>query len=248
MTTDNQWRSRIYDNYMTNVFSEAHGRKNEMDLQCKYYKKNYLRYLPSFKEARILELGSGMGHFYNFLLKNGYKNYEGVDLSDENIAYIKENINPEVNVHKVDMIKFLEESEADTFDVVVFNDVIEHLTKPEIFAVMDGVMRVLKQGGVFLIKTLNMANPYVNTAGRYIVIDHEVGFTENSMREVLRACGYADINIVGTDVYVLNPIISIPAKLLSKLINLWLRFLSALYGRTSIKIFEKDILAIAYKK
>lgn len=248
MDNDNKWRSRIYDNYMSNVFAEAHTRKNEMELQCKYYKKNYLKYLPEDRNARILELGSGMGHFYNFLLKNGYKNYEGVDLSDENIAYIKENINPKVKVHKIDMINFMDNCSPETFDVVVFNDVIEHLTKPEIFNVMDGVMKVLKRGGVFLIKTLNMANPYVNTAGRYIVIDHEVGFTENSMREVLRACGYSDIKIVGTDVYVLNPLISIPAKILSKLINLRLYFLSALYGRTSIKIFEKDILAIAYKK
>lgn len=98
-----------------------------------------------------------------------------------------------------------------------------------------------------MIKTLNMANLFVNTAGRYIVIDHEIGFTEVSMRELLKACGYKNISIVGTDVYVLNPLISIPAKAASKLINCVLFILSALYGRTTIKIFDKDILVIAYK-
>lgn len=244
----NEWRERIYQNYMSNVFSEAHHGEKEMKLQCRYYKKNYLKYLPADRSAKILELGSGMGHFYNFLLQNGYNEYEGVDLSGENIEFIRKNINPDVVVHQQDMMEFLKTCEPEQYDAVIFNDAIEHLTKPEIFEVMDGVMRVMKDDGVFFIKTLNMANPYVNTAGRYIVIDHEIGFTETSMRELLRACGYQKITIIGTDVYVLNPLLSVPAKLLSKLINFRLYVLSVLYGRTTIRIFEKDILAIAQKK
>lgn len=243
----NQWRDRIYDNYVTNAMGDAHSGKNEMQLQYRYFKKNYLKYLPSDRQAKILELGSGMGQFYYFLLKSGYRNYEGVDLSEENIAYIKQHVSSKARIYKADMFTFLQECNEEQYDVVVFNDVIEHLTKEEIFNVMDGVKRVLKKGGVFLIKTLNMANPFTNTAGRYIVIDHEIGFTEVSMKELLRACGYRDISIVGTDVYVLNPLISIPAKAVSKLINCILYILSLLYGRKTIKIFDKDILAIAYK-
>lgn len=242
-----QWRSRVYDNYVTNVFEDAHSRKNEFKLLYRYYKRNYSPYLPKDKRAKILELGSGMGHFYYFLRKSGYRCYEGVDLSEENITYIRKKVDKNVNVHKIDMIEFLNSIDGDTYDAVVLNDVIEHLTKQEIFDMMDGVKTVLKPGGVFLIKTPNMANPYVNTAGRYIVIDHEIGFTETSMREVLRSCGYRNIKIVGTDIYVLNPVISILAKGVSKLINFRLFVLSALYGRTTCRIFEKDILAIAYK-
>lgn len=244
----NEWRDRIYDNYMTNVFADAHNNNKEMARQCKYFEKNYLNYLPKNTDSKILELGTGMGHFLYFLEKHGYTNYEGIDLSEENINYVKKTIDSSVTIHKKNLLDFLDESESEIYDVVIFNDVIEHMTKTEIFSVLDGVNKVLRSGGVFFIKTPNMANPYVNTAGRYIVIDHEIGFTEVSMKEVLRACGYSEIKIIGTDIYVLNPLISIPAKALSKLINLRLYFLSALYGRTSIKIFEKDILAIAYKK
>jgi len=232
---------------MTNILADAHVWKNELRLYCKYFRKNYLKYLPHDKSARILELGCGMGQFYAFLLTQGYSNYEGIDLSDENIEYVKANINQHARIYKIDMIDFLNRCEECSYDAVVFNDAIEHLTKEEIFKVLDGVMKVLKKDGVFLIKTLNMANPYVNTAGRYIAIDHEVGFTETSMREVLRACGYREIKIVGTDIYVLNPIVSVPAKILSKLINLRLMFLSSLYGRTYLRVFEKDILAVAKK-
>lgn len=243
----NSWKTRIYDNYVTNTLGDAHSGKRDMQLQCKYYQKNYAKYLPTDKKAKILELGSGMGQFYYFLLKSGYHNYEGIDLSEENISYVKKHVNPKANIFKRDILDFLHECKEGQYDVVIFNDVIEHLKLEEIFEVMDGVRKILKKGGVFLIKTLNMANPFVGPAGRYIVIDHEIGFTEVSMRELLRACGYRNIRIVGTDVYVLNPLISIPAKAVSKVINCILYILSLLYGRKTIKIFDKDILAIAYK-
>lgn len=188
-----------------------------------------------------------MGQFYYFCLKSGYRRYEGIDLSDENIEYIKKNVDSKAHIYKIDIFEFLKNCRNDKYDMVIINDVIEHLTKDEIFDLMDEVMRILKPGGGFVIKTPNMANPLVAAAGRYIGFDHEIGFTEISMREVLRACGYCSIKIIGTDIYVLNPFISIVAKLASKLMNIILWFFSALYGRTSLKIFEKDILALAYK-
>jgi len=243
------WKKRVYEAYMTNIFRNAHKGKKDLELQKRYFEKNHLNYMPKDKRCRILELGCGMGQFYYFCKQNGYKDYFGIDASKENITYIKKNLDKRAKVKVMDLFGFLSGADGkEYYDVVVLNDVIEHLTKPEIFTVLDGVMKVLVRGGVFLIKTPNMANPYVSTAGRYIGIDHETGFTETSMWEVLLAAGYKDITIVGTDIYVLNPLISMTAKLISKLINLRLYILSALYGRTTLHIFEKDILAVAYKK
>ena len=190
-----------------------------------------------------------MGQFYYFCKKNGYLNYTGIDASTENIEYIK-NIfdeNPEVFVE--DIISYLSSQKAreEKYDVVVLNDVIEHLSKSEIFDVLDGVHRILNDEGVFFIKTPNMANPFVSTAGRYIDFTHEIGFTEKSMRQVLRASCYRDIKIIGTDVYVMIPVINIISKIFSKIVNIALFLFSALYGRTSLRIFEKDILAVARK-
>lgn len=243
------WKERVYGSYMTNVFLNAHKGRRDLELQVRYFKKNYLRYMPKDKRCRILELGCGMGQFYYFCRKQGYNHYFGIDASKENIMHIKSCLDKRAKVKVMDMFEFLsKEDGSKKYDVVVLNDVIEHLTKPEIFAVLDGVKKILIRGGVFLIKTPNMANPYVSTAGRYIGIDHEIGFTEISMREVLTASGYKNITIVGTDVYVLNPLISVSAKMLAKLINLRLYFLSALYGRTTLHVFEKDILAVAHNE
>lgn len=244
-----EWKQRIYDSYMSNGFEEAHNRNKEFEKHNRYFMKNYIKFMPKDKSCKVLELGCGMGQFYYFCKKNGYLNYTGIDASTENIEYIK-NIfdeNPEVFVE--DIISYLSSQKAreERYDVVVLNDVIEHLCKSEIFDVLDGVHRILNDEGVFFIKTPNMANPFVSTAGRYIDFTHEIGFTEKSMRQVLRASCYRDIKIIGTDVYVMIPVINIISKIFSKIVNIALFLFSALYGRTSLRIFEKDILAVARK-
>lgn len=241
------WKQRVYDSYISNGFGDAHSLKKEFDISNRYFKKNYLRFMPNDKEKKILELGCGMGQFYYFCKQNRYFNYEGIDVSKENIDFIKENIDSSAKVAVIDIMEYLEKAGEEIVDVVIFNDVIEHLTKEEIITTLDGIHKVLKKNGIVMIKTPNMANPYVNTSGRYIDITHEVGFTETSMKQVLRATRFTDIVILGTDIYVLNPIISILAKVFSKIKNSIMYFNSVLYGRTSLKIYEKDILAIARK-
>ena len=242
-----EYRNLIYESYITNIMGEGHLNNHDFKLQIQYFKKNYLKYMPENKNAKILEIGTGMGQFYSFCLKYGYTNYEGIDLSPEEIQFVKKNINEDVMIHQMDVLDYLREASAKSFDVVVYNDVIEHLYKDEICELLLRVKDILKPDGVFLIKTPNMANPFVSTAGRYIGFDHEIGFTEVSMREILKATGYKNIKIVGTNIYVVFPVLNQIAWLCSKIMNAFLWLISALYGRTSLKIFEKDILAIVRK-
>lgn len=146
-----------------------------------------------------------------------------------------------------DIETFLDSSQ-NKYDAVIFNDVIEHLTKEEIIRILEKIRNSIKLSGCLMVKTPNMANPFVNTTGRYIDFTHEIGFTEFSLNQVLKATGYKDIYIKGTDIYVVNPVISIIARITSKIMNAILYIFSSLYGRTTIRIFEKDILAIAYKR
>lgn len=241
------YRDLIYETYITNVMGDEHLKKNDEKYQLRYFEKNYLKYMPQNRNARILELGTGMGQFYQFCRKNGYFNYEGLDLSIEEIKYVKETIDKDAVIHQVDILEYLREAESESYDAIVYNDVIEHMYKGEICELLLSVKKVLRPDGVFLIKTPNMANPFVSTAGRYIAFDHEIGFTEISLREILRATGYSNIKIIGTNIYVVFPVVNQIAWLLSKVVNVFLWLLSALYGRTSLKLFEKDILAIVRK-
>ena len=241
-----EWKKRIYDFYVSNGFGNSHDIK-KYEMYRKYFKKNYLKYMPKDKANIILELGCGMGEFFYFCKKEGYNNYQGIDASAENIAYIKKYMGKESNVSVNDILDFLKNNNRG-YDAIVLNDVIEHFTKKEIFELLDSVYACLNKNGVFLVKTPNMANPFVAAAGRYIDFTHEIGFTEYSMKQILLTTGYRDVKIIGTDIYVLNPCISIIAKVISKIINCFLFLLSALYGRTSLRIFDKDILAAGYKR
>lgn len=241
-----EWKDSVYASYLSNGFQSVHNMKNEFELHRKYFKRNYAGYLPASKNSNILDLGCGMGQFLYFCKKEGYKNCTGIDASGQNIAYIKAHhfLEDGYQLYQASIMEFLKEK-TDCYDVIVLNDVIEHLTKEEIFDVLSEVKKALKPGGRFLIKTPNMANPFVAAAGRYIDMTHETGFTEASMRQALTAAGFQNITIKGTDIYVLHPVISFAAKSVSRLVNLFLFLMSALYGRTSIRIFEKDLLAVA---
>lgn len=240
------YRERISASYVTSNLGAVPNRIKEIEkdylVHEKYFKKNYLKYMPINKKAKILDLGSGMGHFLNFAVKAGYTNVVGCDSSKECVDFCKN-----FNVVYDDIFNFLRDKK-DYYDLIVFNDVIEHLYKDEIFEIMDLIYMALKPGGGILIKTPNMTNPWVSTAGRYICLDHEIGFTEHSMRQVMKICNFVNVKIVGTNIYVSHNLINYIAWLFAKVgEGLWY-ILSYLYGRNTLKIFTKDILAIGYKE
>lgn len=243
------YREIIYGSYISNGFGSVHGDEKKYNMQKEYFQKNYLQHgiLAKNKNVKVCDLGCGCGEFVRCLEESGYKNVVGIDTSPENIEFCKgyelRNAKFECSTIK----EYLESVDDNCYDAFIFNDVIEHLHKQEIVEILQLMLKKLKKGGYVYIKTPNMANPFVNTAGRYIDFTHEIGFTENSMRQVLNAVGFRNIKILGTDIYVLNPIVSCVAKIVSKLINGFLQIFSLLYGRQTIKIFEKDILAIAKK-
>lgn len=103
------WKSRVYESYMSNGFSSVHRMKDEFKRHEKYFKKNYLKFMPENKEAKILELGCGMGHFFYFCKNAGYKNYEGIDASIENIEFIKSKFGKDSQVSVNDIMLYLSE-------------------------------------------------------------------------------------------------------------------------------------------
>lgn len=241
------YRKRIYTNYIGTQFGDAHPTgaiEKEYEVHARYFERNYRPYLPANNDAAIVDIGCGLGHFLNFAKRTGYTDVTGVDASPDIAAFCREK---GFTVVEQDFTEYLL-AHPSRFDCVVMNDAIEHLTKEEIIDFLDAVLASLKSGGRFLVKTPNMANGFLAGSGRYIDFTHEIGFTEVSMREVLSACGFRNIAITGTDIYVFyaNPL-NYPAKFAAFLFSNLHYLVNWLYGRTTIKIFDKDILAAAYK-
>ena len=241
------YRERIYQSYIESQFGSGHDIEkinSDYKLHSRYFKKNYLKFLPENKEAMILDAGCGLGHFLFFAKKNGYKNVKGIDISKQLVELCVKN---GLEAHATDLFTFLEDK-AQSFDVIIFNDVIEHLTKDEIVTILDLMNAALKDGGCIIIKTPNMANPFTAAGGRYIDFTHEIGFTEASMKEILSVTNFKNVTVIGTDIYIIyeNPL-NYLAKLFAYIISKFLYVMSYLFGRKTLKIYEKDIIAIGYK-
>ncbi|WP_174591665.1 class I SAM-dependent methyltransferase [Methanocella conradii] len=234
-----------YNNYISTHFNNIHpNAEKEFDIYHRYFRKNYLVHLPKDKHAKIADIGCGMGHFLYFLEKEGYKNYIGIDISEENINFCR---NHNFNVKLYDVFNFLTDN-TEPFQAIIANDIIEHFNKEEIVKLFDLIKNNLSEDGIFIVKVPNASNPITGSSSRYCDFTHEVNFTEESLSQILKVCGYKTVNIYPQDIYVIysNPLNYI-AKLIAWLSFLLFRLLFILYGRKTTKIFTKDLIAVARK-
>ncbi len=234
-----------YAHYLSTHFGRA-GRQDDENFlfQERYFRKNYLPYLPKDKNARIVDLGTGLGHVLFFLKRAGYNNILGVDVGHEVIEFCKEHKFPVVEEEIVTWLK----QNQNSADALVLNDVLEHQTKPEMWAMLEAMRDALKPGGVVLIKVPNMGNPLLGNDSRYLDITHQNGFNENSLRQALFMAKYSKVHVIGPDIYVTkNPIVNGVSRFVAGILDAIFYVIFRFYGRTETKIFRKNILAIAKK-
>lgn len=188
------YRERLYKDYVSSHYAIVNAlNPREYDFMATKYKRQILPYFPADKGASIVDLGCGPGHLLYCLQKEGYTNTSGVDISAQQIETAKKA--GVRNLVNEDVISFLRKKK-NTFDAIVSQSMIEHLTRDEIFEFLDLAHAALKPGGVMIIRTPNASGIF----GASIVfcdLTHEVGFTPVSMSQALRLCGFTDIRIFG---------------------------------------------------
>ena len=202
----------------------------------------YKKFLPSDRNARILDIGCGMGHFLYFLKNEGYTNFWGIDISVQQVSVVKENITENVSV--ADVFDFLKENGL--FHVIVANHVIEHIPKERLLEFLHLVFSSLQVGGIAFIKTANMSNPF-GLRGRYMDVTHTIGFTEHSLFEVLNAAGFQNIHLMGA----YQPVLSVKSaigKVARVIVHRLLKLMFLVQGYPPPRILDKDIIVIAVKR
>jgi cyclopropane fatty-acyl-phospholipid synthase-like methyltransferase len=129
------------------------------------------------------------------------------------------------------------------------NDIIEHFNNQEIVEILKLVNKNLVENGKLVIKVVNASNPILGNSSQYNDFTHEIGFTEESLSQVLRMCGFNTVLIYPQDIYVFyhNPL-NYVANFFSKLLNFIFRLAFVLYSRKTTKIFTRDMIAVAVKK
>jgi len=112
----------------------------------------YVNTKPS--DSSILDVGCGDGDFILALAFHGY-NCKGVDFSETLIkaAQMKNSINS-LNARFI-CADINNLSESESFDYIVMNDVIEHLSDRELKSILSKLIRLLRPGGEIIIHTPN---------------------------------------------------------------------------------------------
>jgi hypothetical protein len=115
-------------------------------------------------------------------------------------------------------------------------DIIEHVKKDRIIELLNLVYKTLSCKGKLIIRTPNMAS-IVGCYGRYIDFTHEVGFTSESLRQVLSETEFVDISF-------LNSAAGRKRIYLLKCIN---KILSTIYKTRLAEVVTANILTVAKK-
>ena len=179
-----EWRAALYDNYQPNR------RADDFRSRYPYLKLVINRNCPTDRDARILDLGCGNGTFLMAISKCGYRNLTGVDISPSQIEIARAR-----GVGSVlcgSGLSFLEESSPSQYELVISFDVIEHLTRQELYSFGRAVQRVLVPGGRWLIHVPNAAGLFGNRI-RYADATHEQAFTPESIGQWAAVLGFSRV-------------------------------------------------------
>lgn len=203
-----------------------------------FYRRNYQDLMSDLPDGPVLDVGCGLGDFLMFCEQDLKREAIGIDLDEENVAVCRAAGLQGVQSAAADFL-----AQETSYAAIVLNDVIEHLPKPEIVPLFTLMYDRLKPGGRVIVKTPNMSNPLTAGRNRYIDFTHGLGFTEESLHQVLEQAGFVDIHPAPVDIYVTrNPIANFGGRVLSRLIYAWWRFVYKVQGVPRVAILTKGLI------
>lgn len=122
--------------------------------------------------------------------RKGYGNVSGVDISTEQTELaLTLGI---TGITQSDLTPYLAAAPSASVGVFLLMDILEHLTREELFATVDQVFRVLTAKGRCIIHLPN-AEGLFGMRIRYGDLTHELCFTSNSARQLLRTAGFQSV-------------------------------------------------------
>lgn len=235
--------SVLYERYTSTHYAE-HQTSDEVVFRG--YDLNFGPLLPASPDARIIDVGCGMGYLLRFLAKRGYRNAEGVDISAEQVeACRKSGLSSVSRVE--DPAQFLS-TRAGTYDMIIMTDVLEHIPKPQVIPLLQAIYKALKPGGKAVFRVPNLA-AFGGVVRRYYDFTHEVGFMETSLKQVLRGAGFDKVEMRGDHSPARNRVRRLVLRGAREL--LWGAMRLAMFvegtGDMNPTILTKNLIGIGYK-
>ncbi|MEJ2748351.1 MAG: class I SAM-dependent methyltransferase [Anaerolineae bacterium] len=209
-----------------------------------FYRVNYLKYIPTNKQANILVVSCGPGYFVNLLVEEGYGNVSGIDSFPDKIEHAQAK---GLNCQTAQVFPYLQ-NVTEPYDAIICEQELNHLTKDEMVQFLNLCWQKLRDGGTLIVHGLNGANPITGAEALAQNFDHFNTFTAYSLQQVLEITGFTQIHVIPLNLYVFygNPF-NYVAWFIAGVLGLFFRFGFILYGKHN-KIFTKKIAAICQKK
>lgn len=187
----------IFQNYGRHYASmEERGHSQRLPDDLKRLKRDrlppWIDEIP--KEACILDAGCAQGHLLEALRRLGYVQLTGVELSTQLLATARVRLSESVQLIEADIRDWLKQASPQSYDLVFFHDVLEHLPRKDTIEVLRSFHRLLAPGGLISVRVPNMS---CLIAANCMAIDftHITHFTELSLLQVLEAAGFDPVRI-----------------------------------------------------
>lgn len=213
------YKSEFYSKYVSTHIVGRKGPATLEDFKSRKvnYDKQFGKFLPLDKNARILDIGCGPGSIVWWLHELGYSDARGVDISKEQIeAGVSIGVK---NIECVDLGVYLKDKKG-CFDMIIARDVFEHFEKMALKVILGDCYEALVSGGKLLIQSPNAESPVFGRI-RYGDFTHELAFTSSSISQLLHIAGFASVAC-----FPCNPVFT-RVKALPRLV-LW-KFFEAMY-------------------
>lgn len=212
----------LYDNYYRESFSQNKSQRLDIktfELNRRKFKWNYDRFFKNIpKDAKILDVGCGLGQFLFYLYKEGFKNISGIDISKPQVELALQ-MQPQLDIRHIENPSYFLEQHPDKYNIITLNDVLEHIEKDQLISFLSILHHALAPNGLLIIKTINSAYPLGN-ASRYLDLTHTTSFHEKSLTQLLRHTGFTKISCYQEEIGIYNPLF-----LVKKSIVITVRFL-----------------------
>lgn len=162
-----------------------------------YVARNYASHLKRFdrSKAALLDVGCSRGYLLAALAELGFTRLAGIDVSSEDIAVAQQWL-PEAALSTADARNFLAKH-PDSFDIVILKAVLEHTPKGDVLPLLRDVWASLRDDGIAIVDVPNMDWLFAGHE-RYMDFTHEVGFTRESLRQVMTTA-FSTVEIVPVD-------------------------------------------------
>lgn len=198
------YRETLYSNYFNNHSGRGfeNNAQERFNTQKRYFRREILPLLSLDANARIIDLGCGTGSLLSMLQEAGFTNVAGVDVSDAQLEVARQ-----MGVHEVvkaDINGYLR-SHREMFDAITGIDIIEHLSKDELVALLKDVMEALKPGGCAVFRTPNADAPLSTLFGRGD-FTHETHLNKSSAIQLMRSVGFVNVKVTSGLIFIENPL------------------------------------------